>query len=80
MFESRRKYCPKNEDFCEKKFQKWSKKEILLKKVVSFEKLVIKSGLGFLIQSKLSKPLFLVAGDFQIGVPFDKAREFISHS
>ena len=41
-----------------------------IKKAASFEKLVIKSGLGFLIQSKLLKPLFLVAGDFEIGVPF----------
>ena len=70
MFGSRRKYCPKNEDFCKKKFQKWSKKN-LLKKVVSFEKLVIKSGLGFLIQSKLSKPLLLEAVDSKLGFPFN---------
>ena len=45
-------------------------KKTSYEKVVSFEKLVIKNGLGFLIQSKPSKPLFLVAGDFEIGVPF----------
>ena len=45
-------------------------KKKLLKKVVSFAKLVIKSGLGFLIQLKLSKPPINDAGDSEIGVSF----------
>ena len=53
-----------------KKNFKNGRKKISLKKVVSFEKLVAKSGLGFLIQSKLSKPLLLEAGDSELGVPF----------
>ena len=43
-----------------------------IKKAASFEKLVIKSGLGFLIQPKLFKSFLKDAGDSEIWVPFQK--------